>query len=55
MFKFRLKNGVTGKAKLNKTLHTHVYDVVFSNGIKTKVDNVLVGRYLRIGSWEEYK
>lgn len=49
MFKFKLKNGITGTATPAGTKH----DVEFSNGVKTKVDNTLVEKYLSNGTWQK--
>lgn len=50
MFKFKLKNGRIGTAKLVGTM----YGVEFSNGVKTKVDDKLAERYLSSGIWQKY-
>lgn len=49
MFKFKLRNGITGTATPAGTMH----EVVFSNGVKTKVDNTLVEKYLSNGIWKK--
>ncbi len=49
MFKFKLKNGITGTATPVGTMHK----VVFSNGVETKVDNTLVEKYLSNGTWQK--
>lgn len=47
MFKFKLRNGLTGTATPVGTRH----EVEFSNGVKTKVDNALVEKYLSNRIW----
>ena len=47
MFKFKLKSGMTGTAAPAGTMH----EVEFSNGVKTRVDNTLVEKYLSSGIW----
>ena len=49
MFKFKLKNGITGTATPVGTMHK----VEFSNGVETKVDNTLVEKYLSNGTWQK--
>ncbi|WP_445448803.1 hypothetical protein [Enterococcus faecalis] len=49
MFKFKLKNGITGTA----TPAGRVHKVVFSNGVETKVDNKLVEKYVNNGTWNK--
>ena len=49
MFKFKLKNGITGTATPVGTMHK----VVFSNGVETKIDNTLVEKYLSNGIWKK--
>jgi hypothetical protein len=49
MFKFKLKNGITGTAIPVGTTHK----VEFNNGVETKVDNTLVEKYLNSGTWQK--
>lgn len=49
MFKFKLRNGITGTATPAGTMH----EVAFSNGVSTKVDNTLVEKYLSDGTWQK--
>nr|DAK01516.1 MAG TPA: hypothetical protein [Caudoviricetes sp.] len=49
MFKFKLKNGISGTVTPVGTM----YAVEFSNGVSTKVDNTLVEKYLNSGTWQK--
>lgn len=49
MFKFILKNGLTGTAVESGTM----YQVEFSNGVRTRVDSKLVEKYLSTGIWKK--
>lgn len=49
MFKFKLKNGISGIAKPNGVK----FDVEFNNGVKTKVDAKIVEKNLASGVWNK--
>lgn len=50
MFKFKLKNGISGTVTPVGTM----YAVEFSNGVNTKVDSTIVEKYLSNGTWLKY-